>query len=134
MGLRPTFLIGGRLVNVAGESHYQDALTEIVGDAAASEAQVRHPTEAVLVPEPDNPHDANAVRVEIDGRKVGYLPRAEAVAYGPMLRTLADRGRAAAAEAVVAGRTDAGTSNLGVFLRLPEPEEPPPRPDPGRRW
>ena len=30
-----------------------------------------------LMREPDNPHDANAVRVEWRGRKLGYLPRAE---------------------------------------------------------
>lgn len=30
-----------------------------------------------LVREPDNPHDARAVRVEWRGRKLGYLPRAE---------------------------------------------------------
>ena len=31
----------------------------------------------VLVREPENRHDANAVRVEWRGRKLGYLPRAE---------------------------------------------------------
>jgi hypothetical protein len=30
-----------------------------------------------LVREPDNPHDANAIRVEWHGEKFGYLPRAE---------------------------------------------------------
>ena len=30
-----------------------------------------------LVREPENRHDANAVRVEWRGRKLGYLPRAE---------------------------------------------------------
>ena len=30
-----------------------------------------------LVREPANPHDANAVRVEWRGRKLGYVPRAE---------------------------------------------------------
>jgi hypothetical protein len=30
-----------------------------------------------LVREPENPHDANAVRVEWHGRMLGYLPRAE---------------------------------------------------------
>ncbi|MDE2598303.1 MAG: HIRAN domain-containing protein [Rhodocyclaceae bacterium] len=30
-----------------------------------------------LVREPDNPHDPNAVRVEWQGRQLGYLPRAE---------------------------------------------------------
>lgn len=31
----------------------------------------------VLVREPDNPHDAKAIRVEWRGEKLGYLPRAE---------------------------------------------------------
>ena len=31
----------------------------------------------VLVREPENKHDANAVRVEWRGRKLGYLPRSE---------------------------------------------------------
>ena len=30
-----------------------------------------------LVREADNPHDANAIRVEWRGQKLGYLPRAE---------------------------------------------------------
>lgn len=30
-----------------------------------------------LVREPENAHDANAIRVEWRGRKLGYLPRAE---------------------------------------------------------
>lgn len=68
------------------------------------------------MPEPSNPHDANAVRVEIDGRLVGYLPRAAAVAYGPVVRAPAERGRTAVCGAMVAGRGGV----LGVFLRLPE--------------
>ena len=37
-----------------------------------------------LVPEPDNPHDPSAVRVEWRGRKLGYVPRRQnaALAWG----------------------------------------------------
>ncbi|MEK6228650.1 MAG: HIRAN domain-containing protein [Actinomycetota bacterium] len=120
---RTTLLIGGRLVNVAGESHYQEALREIVGPTTAAEIAVD--TEALLVPEPSNPHDPNAVMVQIDGKLVGYLPRDEAAAYGPALNELGERGRMGSCEARIAGRGgDGGTSNLGVFLRLPDPEEP----------
>lgn len=38
--------------------------------------------------EPDNPHDADAVRIDWRGHKLGYLPRAENVAVAQML----DRG------------------------------------------
>lgn len=41
-----------------------------------------------LIREPDNPHDARAVRVEWQGRQLGYLPRAENAAVAAAL----DRG------------------------------------------
>lgn len=41
-----------------------------------------------LVREPDNPFDADAVRIDWRGRKLGYLPRAENTAVAQML----DRG------------------------------------------
>ena len=43
-----------------------------------------------LVREPENPHDANAVRVEWRGRKLGYVPRSENAA----LAWAMDRGEA----------------------------------------
>lgn len=39
--------------------------------------QLRVGDELALVREPDNAHDPRAVRVEWQGRKLGYLPRAE---------------------------------------------------------
>lgn len=41
-----------------------------------------------LVREPDNPHDRNAVRVEWQGHKLGYVPRADNEAVARFL----DRG------------------------------------------
>ena len=43
-----------------------------------------------LVREPDNPYDANAVRIEWRGRKLGYLPRRDNAAVARQL----DRGAA----------------------------------------
>ena len=46
--------------------------------AAPALAGALQPGETLdLVREPDNPHDANAVRVEWQGRKLGYVPRAD---------------------------------------------------------
>ena len=56
--------------------------------------------------------------MEIDGKLVGYLPREKAVAYGPLVKEPAERGRTAVCEAMVAGRGGV----LGVFLKLPEVE------------
>jgi hypothetical protein len=41
-----------------------------------------------LVREPDNPHDANAVRIEWNGHVLGYLPRTENAAVARQI----DRG------------------------------------------
>jgi hypothetical protein len=54
------------------------------GEAALLWPQLREGDALDLVREPDNPHDANAVRVDWQGRKLGYVPRREnaAVAWG----------------------------------------------------
>lgn len=113
---------GDDLVPVVGTSHYQPALTEISGRRADEE--IRFETRATLVPEPDNPHDPNAIAVQIEGRLAGYLSRDENPRWQDVVKTLADHGHVAAAEAMIAGRgPGGGTSNLGVFLRLPTPTE-----------
>jgi hypothetical protein len=54
------------------------------GEGALLWPQLREGDRLDLVREPDNPHDANAVRVDWQGRKLGYVPRREnaAVAWG----------------------------------------------------
>jgi hypothetical protein len=47
------------------------------GDAAEVWPRMRHGDPLELVREPENPHDANAVRVQWRGRKLGYVPRSE---------------------------------------------------------
>jgi len=127
---RLTFLRRGtELVNVAGESHYQAALQALTGTDGT--AEIRREVEAVLIPEPANPHDPNAVMVQISDHLVGYLPRAHAVAYAPTIAAVEARGRTAACEAMIAGR-GGETSALGVFLRLPEPSDETGAPSPPR--
>ena len=84
----------------------------------------RHEATAALVPEPENPHDPNAIKVTIGGTLVGYLSRDDAVRYGPAVRLLRENGRVLACAAVIGGRgPDSETANLGVFLQLPSPTE-----------
>ena len=54
------------------------------GEAAVLWDDMRIGDALELVREADNPHDANAVRVEWRGRKLGYVPRREnaAIAQG----------------------------------------------------
>lgn len=59
---------------VAGESHYQEALVAIAGPIC--ERGYCLPVEALLIREPSNPYDPNAIRVEVAHRKIGYVARA----------------------------------------------------------
>lgn len=103
-------------ISVVGESHYQPALRAICG-AKVGEA-VRFECFAALVPEPDNPHDPSAVRVEIKGRLVGYLSRANAEEFNKAIVEAAQREQNGLVPAMIAGREDGETTNLGVFLEL----------------
>src|SRR4051794_685699 len=68
-------LEGDELVRVVGTSHYQDALLALSG--RKHDEEIRLDKVATFVPEPDNPHDPNAIAVQIDGHLVGYLSRDE---------------------------------------------------------
>lgn len=65
---------------LAGESHYFDAISKAVKRQTGE-----HLTLAEIIREPENKFDSNAVRVEINGRKVGYIPRTEAPSFHPLL-------------------------------------------------
>jgi hypothetical protein len=115
---------GGLEVGVVGESHYQDALTDIVGGKRPE--SVRIPIQATLVLEPDNPYDPNAVAVYIAGRKVGYLPRPAAEAFAPVGRRLAEQQQVGSCSATITGgwdRGDGDTGHFGVSLDLAHPNQ-----------
>ncbi len=113
---------GGPLVAAVGESNYQMPLIEICG--RDEREAVLFECEALLVPEFDNPHDENAIHVEIDGRTVAYLARDAAIAYRPVIVALLEAGFAAACRALIVGRDghdpETQTLNLGVCLDIAE--------------
>src|SRR5512132_2873061 len=82
-------LFSGDDLEIVGEASYQNALWSICGGVEGD--QIRHQIVAVLVPEPHNPYDPNAIAVHIDGHVVGYLAREVARQYGPGLRSLMAR-------------------------------------------
>jgi hypothetical protein len=109
---------GYETLEVVGESHYQDTLWQIVG--GRQRESVRYETHALLVPEPNNEYDPNAIQVRIDGELVGYLSREDAAVYRPGLLKLMESSTnhlVALRAAIVGGgpRSD-GIGFLGVFL------------------
>ena len=57
-------------LEVVGEASYQDALWAICRGSQGD--RIRHRIVAILVPEPENPHDANGISVQMSGSVVGY--------------------------------------------------------------
>lgn len=107
---------------VVGESHYQKALERIAGGRSDDGAE--HDCIAVLVPEPQNKHDRNAIRVDIDGMTVGYLSRSDARDLGKVLRGKGLGGAILTVNAMIVGGWDRGGGDRGHFgVRLDIPSD-----------
>jgi hypothetical protein len=62
------------VLEVAGHRHYP-----------ASQAHISVGDLATLVPEPDNPHDPQAVRIDVGGQAIGHVSRLQAATVGSWL-------------------------------------------------
>jgi hypothetical protein len=71
-------------MEVVGESHYQQALISICGRHTRHGYTGVH--SAIIMLEPSNPYDANAVVVKISNQVIGYLPRGQALRVGSQMR------------------------------------------------
>jgi hypothetical protein len=127
-------------LEVAGESFYQDNLIAICGpipsedpfprelddpnlydneDEPVPQKRANEPRlfDALLVPEPTNKHDKNAVKVIIQDKQVGYLPRPEAADYKKIFTLLKlPTDTTLAVSARIFGGYNAKKSNYGVWL------------------
>lgn len=76
-------------VDVVGESHYRESLRSLFpAKLPAAGGSLSIDTTAILLPEPTNKHDPNAVMVLVQGKQVGYLAREDAARYVPVLNQL----------------------------------------------
>jgi hypothetical protein len=101
--------------NVVGESHYQGRLRNI-SNAGRSFT-------ALVMPEPTNAVDPNAIRVVADGADtVAYLSKEDAVYYAPVFELLARHQRVGTCRALITGGT-ADKRSFGVLLNLRELDE-----------
>ena len=117
-------------VEVVGESHYQDALWEAVRSRRAVERR-RERTRALLMHEPDNQYDRNAIAVLAETprgyKKVGHLSRELAAAYVSDFTAVRESGYVGGVcDAVIVGGfpvpgSDRGVASLGIWLHLGEP-------------
>lgn len=114
MSSKPQMMIldgdGTYQIEVVGESRYRANLLAIAGDGDG--AGVDLVRTAYMVPEPGNPSDRNAMRVDIDQKPVGYLRRELAAVLSPAL--LANRLVALQTQAHITAGFDGG--NYSVWL------------------
>lgn len=106
---------------VVGESRCQDVLSELCG--GRTEEGHRLEVDALLIPEDDNPHDENAIAVQIDGHHVGYLPRPLARSFRRAIASVAPAGTPAKCRALIVGgwhRGDDDQGHFGIRLDLPQ--------------
>lgn len=99
---------------IVGESHYQTALAVICG--GKTENGHERYCVAYLIPEPDNPHDPNAILVEINGLQVGYIDKHSAPRMSKAMN-----GETVTIDAVIVGgwiRDDGSEGHFGVKLDL----------------
>lgn len=111
--------VGSCQVEIVGESFYQDTLRKI-GHAYASGK--RQEVEARLILEGNNPKDPQAVRIDIQGKPVGYLSREYARKYRQQLATLGHPNATGRCDAIVLGgrkRENGKQTQLCVLLDLP---------------
>ncbi len=108
-------------VRVAGESHYQRALSAMRRKCVPG-VEGRPSFPVALVPEPENPHDTHAIAVVSEAGRVGYLPRETAPLYARCMQVLKDAGYdGGSCSALLTGGAH-DRPNFGVVLTLAYPE------------
>ena len=122
--VEPVHLARGRgfTFEIVGEASYQAALDAICGGKC--EDGYKLPVVAQLCFQEDNPHDANAVVVLINGKVVGYIPRDLAPEMRTAILTLNPDERPVTCDAKVVGgwlRDGGDEGHYGVKLSLSKP-------------
>lgn len=106
---------GAFAVDVVGVSHRQDVLERALNESGAV-------VDAVLAPDDANPHDPNAVRVDINGRLCGYLSRENARLYRANLAAAGEPALVVRCKARIVGGFETAhgdRAHLGLRLDLP---------------
>ncbi len=105
-------------MGISGESYTQDALRTIAQGSDCEGTLVQTVT-AQLVPEPENPHDKNAIRVDVGGMKVGYVPKTGAAPWRKRVKSIGSPNGPILCRAQLSGgwqRPDGDEGSIGVEL------------------
>lgn len=112
------------VVKVVGESYHREALERIAGGMTPDGCKLTEV--AMLVAEPTNPYDPNAIAVYIRGLMVGHLSLYDAAVFKPIVDGLLREGKIGTCPAFIRGgwyRSESDWGDFGVTLKLAMPEE-----------
>ncbi|MES2494645.1 MAG: hypothetical protein V4618_00895 [Pseudomonadota bacterium] len=111
----------GFTFEVAGESYYQEALSEICGGACSGGHKLV--VDAYLTVEHGNPHDQNAVAVHVGGHIVGRVPKSIALTVRNEVLAISSTGAARCKGKIVGGwkSDDGDTGHFGIKLSVSRP-------------
>lgn len=120
--------LGRGRVSVVGEAYRQAALLHVSG-GRTEDGPARPDQDALLMREPHNQHDPNAVRVCLRTpagmHRVGYLARVDAESYVPILDAISPRALLVSARLVGGWLVDEDDQDsggdIGVELDMPAP-------------
>ncbi len=120
---------------VAGASYYQETLEKIVGGRRSESVYFR--VMAVLSSEPENPYDAHAIVVRINGEPVAHIKKDDNVSLRQQLNALGISGDVQC-RAEVEGGWDHGGSDIGRYgvkldITFPLDVRPAPKPPAPRK-
>ena len=108
---------GEYLMEIVGESHYQEALSTICGGRIEGGHNLK--VAALLICDDKNPYDNKAIRIEIKGETVGHLDRERAREYRKKLTQADLLGRTVVCPAIIEGGGAKGSwSAFGVRLDI----------------
>lgn len=115
----PTIAKGSRERDLVGEGSYTDSLRRLMRSSNVERRGGWETLQVVvlLVREPSNRFDRNAIRADVQGRTVGYVAREETRDFAMIIEELGRDGRPMAC----AGRVVGKDGRYGVKLLLTDP-------------
>ncbi len=116
-------LIQGPQLEVVGESQYRPVFSKMLGRKAEGHLAI---VDAAMVWEPKNKYDPNAIAIQVGGVTCGYLVKADAKRYRPVMERCRDQGFTPVVRGDIRGgfRQDDGTwAHYGIVLYVASPEK-----------
>jgi hypothetical protein len=110
-------------IEVAGETYNVKGIKRVFADNTmpiTERGSTLEELRCILMPEPWNPYDPNAVAVLIDRHMVGHVPADLAADYSAPLGALASRGYLATGQARLWAKSDSGVVRARVTILVPE--------------